>query len=103
MAKALGDVQVLTVTPLNKDYTLNEDAIRKQVDWCVEKGANGIWVTGYFGEATVLEDDVRKRAWEVFIEAAKGRLYCGAGCYGVNPFHIIKLVNYAEELGYDMA
>lgn len=103
MVKALEDVQVLTVLPLNQDYTLNEENIRKQVEWCVQNGAKGIWVTGYLGEGNVIEDDVRKRAFKVFLEAAKGRLFCAAGCSGVNPFHSIKLVNYAEELGYDMA
>jgi 4-hydroxy-tetrahydrodipicolinate synthase len=103
MVKALEGVHLLPVTPLNKDYTLNEDAIRKQVEWAVEKGVDGLWVTGYLGEANVLDEDVRKRALEVFIDAAGDRLYCAAGCAGINPFQCIRLVNYSEELGYDLA
>lgn len=103
MAKAWEGVHVLAITPLNEDYTLNEDNIRKEVEWVVEQGCHGIWPMGYLGEGNVLDEDVVKRALKVFRDAAGDRLLTGAGCCGINPFHIIRLVNHAEELGYDMA
>jgi dihydrodipicolinate synthase/N-acetylneuraminate lyase len=45
---------VLFITPLNKDYSLNEQAVRDEVEWCIQNGAHGIWPGGYIGEWTVI-------------------------------------------------
>ncbi len=103
MAHPLEGVMALPSTPLNNDYSLNEDAIRRQVDWYIDQGAAGLWVDGFFAECNQIDEMVRRRAHEVFIEAARGRVFMGAGCYGINPFQSIRLANHAADLGYDMA
>lgn len=96
-------IHLLFITPLNEDYTLNEQAVRDQVEWCVQNGLQGIWAGGYIGEWTVLEVDTKKRLYEVIADQNKGRLYISAGAHGINSFQAIDLVNYAEELDYDSA
>lgn len=103
MAKEPKGVQLLSITPLNKDYTVNEDAIFKQVEWAIREGASGIWTLGFIGECSSTDEEMKKKILKAFIDAAKGRLFMAAGCWGLNPFQSIRLVNYAQKLGYDLA
>jgi len=93
----------LTYTPLKKDYTLNEDAVRREIDWVIQRGARGIWPGGYAGHWPELDEEVRKRHLKVCIDHAKGRVFCAAGCHATQTLQTIRLANYAEELGYDCA
>jgi len=95
--------QVLFITPLNKDYSLNEQAVRDEVEWCIQNGAHGIWPGGYIGEWTVLEEETKKRLYKICAEQAKGRLYISAGAHGINTLQCIRLANYAQEIGCDSA
>lgn len=94
-------VAVLMITPLNKDYTLNEENLRKEVEWCIKNGAHALWPLGYIGEWTVLEEETKKRILEIIADQAKGRVYLAAGCHGINTLQVIRMVNYAQKLGYD--
>jgi 4-hydroxy-tetrahydrodipicolinate synthase len=96
-------VMALTYTPLNKDFTLNEDAVRREIDWVIEKGATGIWPGGYAGHWPELEEEVRKRHLKICIEHARGRIFCAAGCHATHTLLTIRLANYAEKIGYDCA
>ena len=103
MAQKPEGVMALMGTPLNADLSLNEDSIRNQVKYVLGTEATGFWCDGVFAEDYAIDEDVRMRAHAVFAEANGGKLYIGAGCYGINPFQAIRLVNHAEKVGYDMA
>jgi dihydrodipicolinate synthase/N-acetylneuraminate lyase len=38
--KRLEGIMALTYTPLKEDYSLNEDAVRQEIDWVIQRGAN---------------------------------------------------------------
>lgn len=99
--KRLEGIMALTYTPLKEDYTLNEDAVRQEIDWVIQRGATGIWPGGYAGEWPELDEQVRKNHLKVCIDQAKGRAFCAAGCHATNTMQAIRLANYAEEVGYD--
>jgi 4-hydroxy-tetrahydrodipicolinate synthase len=100
--KKIRGVMCLALTPLNKDFSLNEDTIRKEVDWAVELGATGIWADGYAAQCHKLDEDVRMRAHEVFLDAAQKRgVFCGVGIYGINHFQAIRLAKHGEKIGAD--
>lgn len=101
--KALEGIMALTYTPLKEDYTLNEDAVRREIDWVIQRGAGGIWPGGYAGHWPELDEEVRKRHLRVCIDHAKGRVFCAAGCHATQTLQTIRLANYAEEIGYDCA
>jgi 4-hydroxy-tetrahydrodipicolinate synthase len=102
-AKPIEGVMALPYTALHKDFSLNEDAVRQEIDWVIEKGATGIWPGGYAGHWPELEEEVRKRHLKICIEHAGGRVFCAAGCHATNTLQTIRLANYAEKIGYDCA
>jgi len=93
----------LTYTPLNENYSLNEDAVRREIDWVIQRGATGIWPGGYAGQWPELDEHVRKRHLKICIDHVKGKVFCAAGCHATNTLQTIRLANYAEETGYDCA
>jgi 4-hydroxy-tetrahydrodipicolinate synthase len=102
--RRLEGIMALTYTPLNKDYSLNEDAVRREIDWVIQKGATGMWPGGYAGQWPELDEEVRKRHLKVCINhAKKNRIFCAAGCHATNALQTVRLANYAEEIGYDCA
>lgn len=103
MRKVPEGVMALTYTPLNADFTLNEDGVRREIDWVLERGAVGIWPGGYAGNWPELDEEVRKRHLRVCVEHVKGQVFCAAGCHSTNTRQTIRLANYAEEIGYDCA
>lgn len=101
--KPLEGVMALTYTALNRDFTLNEDAVRKEIEWVIEKGVTGIWPGGFAGEWPQLDEETRKRHFEVSKRQAGDRVFCAAGCHSTSTIQAIRLVNFADELGYDCA
>ncbi len=96
-------VMALTYTPLKPDYSLDEDATRKEIDWALQNGATGIWPGGYAGQWPEMDEEVRKRHLKVCLDHVNGKVFCAAGCHATNTYQTIRLANYAEEIGYDCA
>src|SRR3954452_11816793 len=61
------------VTPL-RDDALDEDAFEPYVEFLAHGGLDGILAFGTTGEGILLRPDERKRAAELFVSAARGRL-----------------------------
>lgn len=101
--EAYKGVMALTYTALKPDFSLNEKAIRQEIDWVAEQGATGIWPGGFAGQWPELSEEDRRRHLKICVEHAKPRLFTVAGCHATNTLETIRLVNYAEKLGYDWA
>lgn len=101
--KPLEGIMALTYTPFNEDFTLNESAVRKEIDWVIKQGATGIWPGTYAGQWPEMDESLRKKHLEICIDHAGHRVFCAAGCHGTNTLTTIRLANYAEKLGYDCA
>lgn len=103
MLAGMEGVADLTTTPLNQDYTLNEENLRKEIDWSIESGATALWICGFVGEWPTLSVELKKRLFKVSAEQAKGRAWVGAGCHSTHLDETITLVNEAEKAGCDFA
>ncbi len=101
--KPLEGVMALTYTALNNDFKLNEEAVCLEIEWVIEKGVTGIWPGGFAGEWPQLDEETRKRHLEVSKNQAGDRVFCAAGCHSTNTIQAIRLVNFADALGYDCA
>jgi 4-hydroxy-tetrahydrodipicolinate synthase len=88
------------ITPF-KNGKLDEDALRKFVDWQIAEGTHGLVPTGTTGESPTLNFDEHKRVIEITVETARGRIPVIAGTGSNSTEEAIELSTYAEQIGAD--
>ena len=98
---------VVTLTPFNPRLELDEEGLCRNICYLIDcgivNGAGVICPTGSTGECYVLNNDERRRVWEVVMEEAAGRVPVVAGCNLPGTDQVIELVKMAEEVGLDGA
>ncbi len=86
------------ITPF-KDSRVDDDALRRLVDWQITEGTHGLVPTGTTGESPALDYDEHKRVVEITIEAARGRVPVMAGTGSNSTAEAIFLSQHAEKAG----
>jgi len=95
-------VIALLVTPFHDDYSINEAALRDEIDWCFAHGATGVVATPSIGEFVHLSDDERRRCFEItFDQASKHR---GASVLAVtagpDTLVAVRFTTLARDMGF---
>ena len=88
------------VTPFH-DGRLDEDALRRLVEFQICHGSHGISVLGTTGEPTSLTADERERVMALAVEAAGGRVPVLVGTGSNNHDETLRYTRLAERLGAD--
>lgn len=88
------------VTPLDGDR-LDESAFHPYVDFLARSGLDGLLALGTTGEGLLFGVEERRRALELFLEAAKGRLQVAAHCGAQTSADTVALAAHAAEAGVD--
>ena len=90
------------LTPLRDGgAALDEDAFGPYLDFLVDGGLDGILALGTTGEGILLSVDERKRATELFVAAARGRLQVAAHCGAQTTADTVALAEHAAASGAD--
>lgn len=97
----LSGIVVPILTPVDKDENIDEAKLRKQVNYVIEGGVNGILVYGSNGEFYMFDDDEMKRGAEIVIDETKGRVPVFFGIGAIRTKKCIKLAKIAQEVGAD--
>ena len=88
------------VTPLRDGgEALDDAAFGPYVDFLAAGGLDGILALGTTGEGILLRPDERRRALELFVEAAAGRLQVAAHCGAQSTRDTVALAVHAAESG----
>lgn len=88
------------VTPLRDGgEALDEAAFGPYVDFLAAGGLDGILALGTTGEGILLRPEERRRALELFVEAAGGRLQVAAHCGAQSTRDTVALAAHAAESG----
>jgi dihydrodipicolinate synthase/N-acetylneuraminate lyase len=88
------------VTPLREaGERLDEDAFGPYVGFLADNGLDGIFALGTTGEGLLLSLEERKRAAELFVEAAAGRLGIVVHCGTQTTRDTVALCEHAAALG----
>ncbi|HEY64088.1 MAG TPA: dihydrodipicolinate synthase family protein [Caldilineae bacterium] len=88
-------------TPCDDTGALDEESLRNEVRWNIEKGAHGLIVSIMAGEFHKFSDEERKRCYEIVVEEAKGKVPVLAGTSHSGTEVVIQLSQYAKEIGVD--
>ena len=88
------------ITPF-KNGSIDEDALRRLVDWQISEGTHGLVPVGTTGESPTLSHDEHKRVVELTIEAAKKRVPVIAGAGSNATSEAVDFTQHAASVGAD--
>lgn len=89
-----------TVTPLRADdRSVDLDAVPEVVEFLAAGGVDGILALGTAGEGMLLAADERRRAAEVFVDAAGGRIDVAVHCGAQTTATTVGLAAHAAQAG----
>ncbi len=96
-------ILAMLVTPFDDSYQLNEDALREEVRWALDNGADGIVATPSIGEFLHLSEAERIRAWEVTLEETRRQpgVPAVAMTSGATTLETLAYAKRAAQMGFD--
>ncbi|MBW2307175.1 MAG: dihydrodipicolinate synthase family protein [Deltaproteobacteria bacterium] len=89
------------VTPLDDEGRLKEEVLAGLVDHLIRKGVHGFTPLGSTGEGAYLDWPTKKRAVELVVEAAGGRVPVIAGVNNLTTVGAVREAVETERLGVD--
>jgi len=93
-------IHIPIITPFKDDYSLDEDGLRRLVDYCIEEQkADGLVPCGTTGESPTLSHAEHQRVIEIVIQAAAGRVPVIAGTGSNSTREAIDMTRHAEQAG----
>ena len=101
MNRKMRGIYAIPCTPMNDDFSLDEDGLVNIINFIVSSGAHGIVAPVNASEFTALTDDERKRVVEICSKANKGRLPFIAGVAGTYTNAAVMFARHAADAGAD--
>ncbi|MCJ7812529.1 4-hydroxy-tetrahydrodipicolinate synthase [bacterium] len=89
------------VTPFKTNGDVDEDALKRLVDFQVEEGIDFLVPCGTTGESATLSLEEHLRVVEVVYKHTDGRVPVIAGAGGYNTAKVIDMAKYVADLGVD--
>jgi 4-hydroxy-tetrahydrodipicolinate synthase len=89
------------VTPFQKDFSLDEAALRRLVRRQVEAGVHFLVPCGTTGESPTLTHDERRRVVEITLEEAHGKVPVVAGAGGYDTAEAARAAREYQTMGVD--
>ena len=99
--KDMAGVYSAMISPFGKGGKLNEGAIEQLVEYGIESGLKGFYLTGGTGEFTLMSVEERKKLYRRAVKAAKGRCKLIAHVGATRTDDAVELARYAEKVGCD--
>ncbi len=92
-------VIVPIITVIDEDEKIDEAGMRKQVDFCINGGLQGILAFGSNGEFYQIEEDEMERGFKIMVDQAAGRVPVYFGIGAINTKKAVRLAKMAEANG----
>lgn len=90
---------VAVVTPFRTDASIDEPAFRRNIEFLLAEGTDGIVVSGCTGESWSLTPEERVRLFRAAVDAVNGRAPVIAGTGGVSTDAVVELSRQARGAG----
>jgi 4-hydroxy-tetrahydrodipicolinate synthase len=88
-----------TLVPFDARGRINEDELRRMVNWLIEKGVSGLYPNGSTGEFIRLSLEERKQVIQIVVEENRGRVPVLAGAAEANLELILDVSRIYADLG----
>lgn len=90
MSQKLAGIFTPNMVPLHDDGSINEEELRRYIDWLIDRGVHGLYPNGSTGEFLRFTEEERKRIIKITCEQAAGRVPVLAGAAEANARETIK-------------
>lgn len=87
------------LVPYSEDGGINEDELRRYVDWLIERGVHGLYPNGSTGEFTRFTPEERRRIVAIIADQTAGRIPILAGAAEANVKETLSACEYYASLG----
>ncbi len=87
------------LVPLDSRGEINEDELRRYLDWLIDKGVHGLYPNGSTGEFTRFTPEERRRIVKIACEQAAGRVPVLAGAAEANVKETLSACEQYHEYG----
>ena len=91
------------VTPFKNETEIDEEAMRRLVNFVIDEGVTGVVPVGTTGEFVYMSEEERKRALEVVVDEVDSRVPVIAGTGASSTMKAIELSTHAKDVGADAA
>ena len=87
------------LVPQTESGDINEEELRRYVDWLIDRGVHGLYPNGSTGEFTRFTVEERRRIVAIIADQTRGRVPILAGAAEANVTETIRACEYYHELG----
>src|SRR3954471_13430735 len=94
-----GRVLTAMATPMSRDGEIDFDGVQHLAAHLVDRGNDGLVVSGTTGESPTTTDDEKERLLRAVVEAVGDRAHVVAGVGTYDTAHTIELARQAEKTG----
>ena len=99
--KMFTGVYTAIITPFTKEERVDEECLKKLIDFNIQEGVTGIVPCGTTGECPTLSHEEHGKVIELTINHVNGRVPVIAGTGSNSTAEAIRLTKYAKEAGAD--
>ena len=99
--KQIKGVIVPILTPLNPDESVDVPSLRRLVNYLIDNGIHGIWVSGTTGEFANLSDKERLISMDAVVDEVNGRVPIIGNVSGASTQLSVNMALEAQEMGMD--
>ncbi len=102
MSTAFRGSHSVIVTPFTTDgRSIDEEALKRFLDWQIASGVPGVIILGTTGEFLTVTDEERRRYVETTVKHCAGRIQVMVGTMNAHTPNAVRYSREAEELGAD--
>ncbi|MCC7554131.1 MAG: 4-hydroxy-tetrahydrodipicolinate synthase [Methanobacteriaceae archaeon] len=94
---------VAMVTPFTSNNEIDEEGFRKNVNFLIENGVDGLLAVGTTGESATMSHEEHKLLIEILVDEVNGRVDTLAGAGSNSTNEAVDLVKFSEDVGADSA
>lgn len=94
---------VAMVTPFTTEDKVDEEGMRENMNYLLERGVNGLLAAGTTGESATITHQEQKKMMEILVDEVKGKVAAVAGAGSNSSKEALELVKHAEDVGADYA
>ena len=99
MNKQFQGIYAGVVTPFHEDGTFDVESAKKNLDWLIEQGVQGVCILGATGEYQSISDEEHMAYVKEIVPYVKDRVSVIVGASRERPEDVVKLVNNIKECG----